>query len=88
MPITKSAKKALRQNIKRRQRNIKRKGKVKNLQKKILSLVSEKKIEEAKKVLPQFYQALDKAVKSKTIKKNTASRKKSRVSQLINKNQS
>ncbi|MCD6233010.1 30S ribosomal protein S20 [bacterium] len=88
MPTTKSAKKALRQNIKRRQRNIKRKGKVKNLQKKILSLVSEKKIEEAKKVLPQFYQALDKAVKSKTIKKNTASRKKSRVSQLINKNQS
>jgi len=88
MPITKSAKKALRQNIKRRQRNIKRKGKVKNLQKKILSLVSEKKIEKAKKVLPQFYQALDKAVKSKTIKKNTASRKKSRVSQLINKNQS
>jgi len=54
MPTTKSAKKALRQNIKRRQRNIKRKGKVKNLQKKILSLVSEKKIEEAKKFYLNF----------------------------------
>jgi len=45
--------------------------------------VSEKKIEEAKKLLPQVYKVLDKAAKTKLIKKNTASRKKSRIAKLI-----
>ena len=77
MPITKSAKKALRQNIKRRKRNLLRKKKIKDLIKEIKDLVAEKKIEEAKKLLPQLYKALDKAAKVGTIKKNTAARKKS-----------
>lgn len=82
-PITKSAKKALRQSLRRGSKNTKTKIKIKNLLKEVKILVSHKKIEEAKKLLPQVYKNLDKAAKTKLIKKNTASRKKSRISRLI-----
>lgn len=84
MPITKSAKKALRQNIRRRERNLVYKNKMKSLIKEVRTLVLEKKIEEAKKLLPQIYKILDKAAKVGIIKKNTTSRKKSRLTKLIN----
>ncbi len=83
MPITKSAKKALRQNVKRKSRNLVYRKKMKDLIKKVRSLVSEKKIEEAKKLLPQVYKILDKSAKVGVIKKNTASRKKSRITKFI-----
>jgi len=83
MAITKSAKKALRQNIKRRKINIQRKKNLKSLIKEVRSLVLQKKIEEAKKLLPKLYKALDKAAKVGLIKKNTASRKKSRLTKLV-----
>ncbi len=85
MPITKSAKKALRQSLRRRVRNLQKKQKIKNLLKEVKNLISEKKSEEAKKLLPQVYKLLDKAAKTGLIKKNTASRKKSRITKLINK---
>ena len=85
MPIIKSAKKALRKSQKRRVVNAAKTRKLKNLLKEVRSLVAEKKIEEAKKLLPQVYKVLDKAAKTKLIKKNTASRKKSRISKLITK---
>lgn len=87
MPITKSAKKALRQSKKRRARNIQNKTTIKKLLKEIKKLVLEKKIEEAKKLLPQVYKLLDKAAKTGLIKKNTVARKKSRITKLINKSQ-
>jgi len=40
-------------------------------------------IQEAKKLLPQVYKLLDKAAKTGLIKKNTANRKKSRITKLI-----
>jgi small subunit ribosomal protein S20 len=83
MPITKSAKKALRQSLKRRVRNLQKKEKIKNLIKQVKDLVSQQKIEEAKKLLPQVYKILDKATKTGLIKKNTASRKKSRIAKAI-----
>jgi len=85
MPITKSAKKALRQNIKRRARNLIYRIKIKKLIKEAKILVSAKKTEEAKKLLPQIYKALDKAAKVGVIKKNTASRTKSRLTKAVNK---
>ena len=85
MPITKSAKKALRQNIKRRARNLVYKKKMRDLIKRVRNLVSEKKNEEAKKLLPQIYKVLDKTAKVGIIKKNTASRKKSRLTKLVEK---
>ena len=38
------------------------------------------------KLIPQLYKALDKTAKVGIIKKNNASRKKSRIAKLINKN--
>jgi small subunit ribosomal protein S20 len=85
MPITKSAQKALRQNKKRRIFNLKRSRSMKDLIKEFREFIAEKKIDEAKKILPQVYQAIDKAAKRGVIKKNNASRKKSRLTKLIGK---
>jgi len=81
MPIIKSAKKALRQSIKRRLRNIKLKEAIKNAAVKM----KKAKKEEMNKFLSSAYKAIDKAAKSGIIKKNTAARKKSRLAKLINK---
>ena len=83
MPITKSAKKSLRQNKRRAIRNVKRKRKIKDLLKEVKKLISQNKAKEAKKLLPEIYKSLDKAAKTKVIKKNTASRKKSRITKAI-----
>lgn len=85
MPITKSAKKAIRQNIKRKKRNISYKKKMRLLTKQVRSLVLEKKNDEAKNILPKLYKAIDKVAKVGVIKKNTASRKKSRITKFIGK---
>mgnify|MGYP001605912198 CR=1 FL=1 len=76
MPITSSAKKALRQNRKIRVINEKRK---KNLKDTIKKFKKDLKSEG----LSLVYQALDKAAKMNLIKKNKASRLKSRLSHLI-----
>lgn len=83
MAITSSAKKALRQSQRRRVRNIQQKTKIKNLVKEVRNLASQKKVEEAKKLLPQLYKILDKAAKTGLIKKNAATRKKSRLTKLV-----
>ncbi len=83
MPVTKSAKKALRQSLRRRAKNVQKKRKLKDLLKEVKNLISQKKIEEAKKLLPQVYKLLDKAAKRGIIKKNAASRKKSRITKAI-----
>ena len=85
MPITKSAKKALRQNKRRRERNLRRLDVLKNTIKKFKKLVAENKREEALKLLPITYKAIDKAAKAGIIKKNNADRKKSRLTKLISK---
>lgn len=83
MPITKSAQKALRQNEKRRVHNLGYKKRMRKLVKQVKSLIEENKTEEAKKLLPQVYKTLDKTAKVGIIKKNNASRKKSRLTKLI-----
>ncbi|MBD3208047.1 MAG: 30S ribosomal protein S20 [Candidatus Nealsonbacteria bacterium] len=85
MPITKAAKKALRQNEKRRKRNRKKRDKLNATIKEIEKMIEGGKLKEAKKLLPETYKALDKAAKSGLIKKNTADRKKSRLTKQINK---
>jgi small subunit ribosomal protein S20 len=85
MPITKSAKKALRQSKKRREQNIKRKTKFRSLAKEFRKAILAKEFDKAKSLLPQVYQSLDKAAKADTIKKNTASRVKSRLTKALNK---
>lgn len=82
MPITQSAKKALRGSLKKRAVNDRRKKSVKEIIKNIEKLVKEKKAPEAKKLLSKAYSAIDKAAKKGVFKKNTASRKKSRLSRI------
>jgi len=86
MPITKSAKKALRQNVRGKIRNLKRKNAMKALVKQTRKLAGAQEKDEAIKLLPKLYQAIDKAAKRGIIKKNAAARKKSRLTKLLQKN--
>ncbi len=85
MPITSSAKKALRASKRKRVFNLKAKSNIDEPLKKMKKLVEEKKKKEAMALLPTLYQALDKAAKIGYIKKNAAARKKSRISASIRK---
>ena len=85
MPITSSAKKALRQSIRKRAENLRYLNKFRLLSKQVKKLVLEKKTADAKALLPKLYKALDKAAKKFVLTKNTAARYKSRLTRLINK---
>lgn len=85
MPITKSAKKALRSGEKKRVFNLRRKKGIEHVIREIKKLVKEKKVEEAKKLLPKAYKAIDKASKHNTINKGNAARKKSRLVAFLKK---
>lgn len=85
MPITKSAKKALRQSFKKAEFNLKRKEEMKMAVRKIKKLLREGGKEEAEKLIPATHKAIDKAAKRGVIKKNTAARKKSRLSKFLGK---
>jgi small subunit ribosomal protein S20 len=83
MPITKSAKKAHRQSLKKAEKNLGYKKKIKDLVKEIHFLAGKNKIKEAKKLLPQLYKALDKVAKAGHIKKGNADRRKSRITKML-----
>lgn len=83
MPITKSAKRALRGSEKKRAFNNAKKDQVNKAIKQLKKLVSEKKVDEAKKFMSQVQKIIDKSTKTGLLKKNRASRKKSRLSALI-----
>ena len=85
MPITKSAKKALRQSKRRAVRNLARKEAYKSVLKRIQKLLISKKVADAEKLVPGAYQAIDKAAKTNVIKKNAAARYKSRLMRSIRK---
>jgi len=86
MPIIQSAKKALRQNIRRRKQNEERKIALKKAIKEFRKLVAAKKKDEAKAALKKVYAIADKTAKTKFIKKNKAARIKSRATKFLNKN--
>lgn len=85
MPITSSAKKALRSSARKRVFNTRRKKAIERAVTDIKKLVKAGKGKEAQALLSQAYKAIDKAAKEHTILKNTAARKKSRLSKLIKK---
>lgn len=85
MPQTKSAKKELRKNRRKRVLNLLAKKQLKDRIKTLLSFVAKKDIKKAKQTLKNAYQALDKAAKRGIIKKNAASRKKGRLTTMVNK---
>jgi len=83
MPITQSAKKALRQSIRRYSKNLAKREAFRELVHEIRTLVSARKKDDAKKLLSKLYKALDKAAKTHVIKPNKAARIKSRVTRLV-----
>jgi small subunit ribosomal protein S20 len=83
MPITTSAKKALRGSKKKRVFNLRRKNEMQSVIKEYKKLVSAKKTAEAQKLIPKLQKVIDKAQKRGIIKKNNASRKKSRLLKVI-----
>jgi len=85
MPITRGAKKANRASLRKRAFNLARKDKVTKSIKSLKKLIASGDKKGAQALMPQVQKALDKAVKGNTLKKNTASRKKSRLSKLIKK---
>ncbi len=85
MPITSSAKKALRAGDHKRVYNLASKKSVDTVTKNFKKFVLVKDKKEAAKLLPAVYKALDKAAKTHLIDKNTASRKKSRLNAMLKK---
>ena len=85
MAITRGAKKAHRQSLRKREFNLARKDKVSRAVKSLKKLVASGNKKEAQTAMIAVQKALDKAVKGHTLNKNTASRKKSRLSKLVKK---
>ncbi len=85
MPITQSAKKALRNSKRKRGFNIAKKELLNKAVKKVKKLVSEKKNKEAMALMPEVQKIIDKSVKTGLLKKNTGARKKSRIVSMIKK---
>lgn len=84
MAITKSAKKAIRSQERKRVFNLRTKRAVSRAVKGA-TLSAGKDRKEQTEALSMAYQALDKAAKRGTIKKNTADRKKSRLAARLKK---
>ena len=83
MPSRRAGIKELRKNYKNKMRNLDKKTVIKKETKAFLASVEEKKTDEAKSHLNTLFKKLDKAVKTNLIKKNTASRRKSRLSKQL-----
>lgn len=83
MPNSESAKKRLRQNVVRRDRNKSIKSAFKTQVKKVLTAVSAGEIETAEEQYRLAAKKLDQAGAKGIIHKNTASRKKSRLQKAI-----
>jgi small subunit ribosomal protein S20 len=82
MAITSSAKKAIRVSKRKKVLNDRRTRTMKDSMKKIEKAVKAGKKEDAVKMLSAAFAAVDKAAKRGVIKKNTAARKKSRLTRI------
>lgn len=85
MAILKSSKKNIRKTARQHVFNMRREKAPEVFEKQIKKLVTEGKAKEAMAIMPKFQKAIDKAVKMGTIKKNNASRNKSRLNAQIKK---
>ena len=81
MPITQSAKKAIRGSLRKKGYNDSRKRAMKEIIKKIEKIAKTDK-KEALKMLSSAFAIIDKAAQKNVIKKNNAARKKSRLARL------
>lgn len=83
MPNIKSAVKRMRQNEVRRVENRSRRSRMRTTIKKFRRLVEEKKLDEAREMLPSVYSIIDKTARKGSIHPNAAARYKSRLAARI-----
>jgi small subunit ribosomal protein S20 len=84
MPIKKSAIKALRQNVKRATHNAKWRSDVEALVRHVRKAITAGDAAKAKDWLQQAIRKIDRAAQKGVIKKNTASRRVSRLTRRVN----
>lgn len=85
MPQRRAAKKALRQSLKRREKNLNTQQQIRNAIKKFKKTLENKDIVNAKDALKALYKILDKTAAKRLIHPNKAARKKSDFAKLLNK---
>ena len=83
MPITSSAKKALRASEHKAVFNTRKKRIISDIVKRFKKLIAEKKLKEAQALLPEAYKAIDKAGKINLLHKNTSAHKKSCLARML-----
>lgn len=83
MPIKNSAKKEMRKSITKTLRNRQVRGSFRSAIKAFQAALQEKKFDEAKDLFIKVQKSLDKGIQKNVIKKNAASRKKSRLSKAL-----
>jgi small subunit ribosomal protein S20 len=84
VPNTESAKKRVRQNIKRRALNLWRKRRIKNQIKSFLAAVQQQNVDTAEQEYRKTCGLLDKIATTSTLHRNTAARRKSRLARRLN----
>jgi small subunit ribosomal protein S20 len=83
MPLTKSAEKRARQSLVRRDRLRPYKTRVNTVKRKIADVVKAGKKDEAAKMLPEAFKAIDTAAKKKVLPRNAADRMKSGLARAV-----
>jgi ribosomal protein S20 len=83
MPIIKSAKKAVKQNLVKNIRNTRTRRQLHDIQKDFYILVKDSKKNEAVKQLPKVYKVIDTAAKKNVIPVNRASRLKAKAARHL-----
>lgn len=84
MPVTKSARKRVRQNERRRVINRNNLSRLRTEIKKFRRLLGQQEVEEARKALPAVYEIIDRSSQKGVIHANTAARYKSRLTHRLN----
>ncbi len=83
MANLKASKKDVRRIKRRRERNIPQRSRIRNLGKRVYTLIAEGELEEARKFLPIYYRFLDRAGRKNLIHPRRAYRYKSRAAKLL-----
>ncbi|OGF56731.1 MAG: 30S ribosomal protein S20 [Candidatus Fraserbacteria bacterium RBG_16_55_9] len=83
MPNTKTAKKNLRQSLKRREKNLERKKAFQHIVKQLKKAIAAGDQTQVKELVPQVMKAADKAAKKHLIHPNKAARLKSRLMKRV-----
>ncbi len=84
MPNSESAKKRVRQNVKRNALNNWRKLRIKDQTKAVLQAIQEQNVETAEAEFRKACGLLDKIATTSTLHRNTAARRKSRLARRVN----